>query len=78
MFLLDYDGTLVNASSISSTPDPQVLEMLRALCAEERNHVYIISGRCRKDLETWFSDVVRRPPLPYGTLAISLTNTAAR
>mmetsp|Transcript_47255 Transcript_47255/g.120542 ORF Transcript_47255/g.120542 Transcript_47255/m.120542 type:complete len:875 (-) Transcript_47255:80-2704(-) len=57
VFLLDYDGTLVNASSISSTPDPQVLEMLRALCAEERNHVYIISGRCRKDLETWFSDV---------------------
>jgi trehalose-6-phosphatase len=37
--------------------------VLQALCADERNSVYIISGRRKTELAEWFASVVRqRPP----------------
>jgi trehalose-6-phosphatase len=36
----------------------QVLDILRGLTADDKNEVYIISGRGKKDLGDWFSCVV--------------------
>lgn len=57
--LLDHDGTLVPQSSISSRPGEDVLGVLRALTSDPHNHVYIISGRARGELEEWFRSVPR-------------------
>jgi trehalose 6-phosphate synthase/phosphatase len=53
--LLDYDGTLVPFSRIPSeaAPDNSVRELLGRLCADERNHVVIISGRDLSSLDRW-------------------------
>jgi trehalose 6-phosphate synthase/phosphatase len=59
LLLLDYDGTLVPQSNISSKPTEEVLRVLQALCADERNSVYIISGRRKTELAEWFAGVVR-------------------
>ena len=63
LFLLDYDGTLIPCSSINSRPTAEVLAVLRALVADPRNVVYIISGRGRSELGDWFESVVRAPAL---------------
>lgn len=59
VFFLDYDGTLVAPSSISSAPPEQVLSVLRALTRDPCNLVYIISGRPQQELEEWFASVDR-------------------
>lgn len=64
LLLLDYDGTLVPANNINCAPPEEVLAILQALCADARNSVYIISGRCRAELAAWFAPVVRGGPLP--------------
>lgn len=61
VFLLDYDGTLVQVSSISSHPTPEVIAILASLCANPLNTVYIISGRGRAELAEWFGNVVFPP-----------------
>ena len=55
LLLLDYDGTLVPFSRIPSeaAPDNSVRELLGRLCADERNHVVIISGRDLSSLDRW-------------------------
>ena len=55
LLLLDYDGTLVPFSRIPSeaAPDNAVRELLGRLCADERNHVVIISGRDLTSLDRW-------------------------
>ncbi len=55
LLLLDYDGTLVPFSRIPSeaAPDNAVRELLGRLCADERNHVVIISGRDLLSLDRW-------------------------
>ena len=62
LFLLDYDGTLIPCSSINSRPTAEVLAVLKALVADPRNVVYIISGRGRSELGDWFESVVRPSP----------------
>ena len=58
LFLLDYDGTLNAANSVSAAPTEATLRTLRALCADtERNSVYVVSGRARAELGAWFSTV---------------------
>lgn len=64
LFLLDYDGTLIPASSINSRPTAEVLAVLKALVADARNVVYIISGRGRSELGDWFESVVRAQTCP--------------
>jgi hypothetical protein len=60
LFLLDYDGTLLPQSSISTKPSKEVLDILRGLTADTKNDVFIISGRGRGELGDWFASVVRR------------------
>jgi trehalose 6-phosphate synthase/phosphatase len=54
--LLDYDGTLVPFadSPKSARPDPELLQLITTLAAEQANEVAIVSGRSRADLEEWF------------------------
>ncbi|WP_276091001.1 bifunctional alpha,alpha-trehalose-phosphate synthase (UDP-forming)/trehalose-phosphatase [Pedobacter sp. JY14-1] len=55
LLLLDYDGTLVNFSSIPSgaAPEEELLALLSGLCEDSRNDVYIISGRDSQTLDRW-------------------------
>jgi len=54
--LLDYDGTLVPFASTpkKALPDAEVQQILRSLAEDASNHVAIISGRTRADLDQWF------------------------
>ncbi|HEY5753543.1 MAG TPA: bifunctional alpha,alpha-trehalose-phosphate synthase (UDP-forming)/trehalose-phosphatase [Chthoniobacterales bacterium] len=66
--LLDYDGTLVPFASQPhlAAPDASLLELMRALCAEPRNEVFIISGRDRPLLEDWFKGIPVRIIAEHG------------
>ena len=66
LLLLDYDGTLVPQSVISSRPTEEALAVLRGLCADARNAVYVISGRRKTELAEWFAGVVRPHPNHFG------------
>ena len=61
LLLLDYDGTLIPQNNMNSAPSEELLSVLRALCADARNSVYIISGRRKAELGAWFATVVRIP-----------------
>lgn len=55
LFLLDYDGTLVGfkADPSSTVPTVELIELLRKLSEDSRNHIVISSGRDRHTLEKW-------------------------
>ncbi len=55
LLLLDYDGTLVPFadSPDQAKPDPELLDLLKALSTNADTEVVIISGRDRANLETW-------------------------
>lgn len=55
LLLLDYDGTLVPFASqpLQAAPQQPLLDLLDALAADPRNHLYIISGRDSATLERW-------------------------
>ncbi|KAF8083168.1 hypothetical protein N665_0790s0029 [Sinapis alba] len=53
--LLDYDGTLMPQNSISKAPSQEVMNLLDALCEDEKNLIFIVSGRGRESLGKWFS-----------------------
>jgi trehalose 6-phosphate synthase/phosphatase len=59
LLLLDYDGTLVPFATLpnKATPGQFLMEILRALCDDPGNSVVIISGRERKFLDYWFSNL---------------------
>jgi len=59
LFLLDYDGTLVQFAGDpqEACPPDQLIEMLRQLTSEDGNTVVIISGRDRPTLERWFGNL---------------------
>ncbi|GKV14487.1 hypothetical protein SLEP1_g25359 [Rubroshorea leprosula] len=52
---LDYDGTVVPASSIIKTPSPEVISILKILCSDPKNTVFIVSGRGRSSLSEWLA-----------------------
>jgi trehalose 6-phosphate synthase/phosphatase len=56
LLLLDYDGTLVPIAARPelAAPDRELVQLLSRLSADERNAVYLISGRGRATLEGWF------------------------
>jgi trehalose 6-phosphate synthase/phosphatase len=56
--LLDYDGTLVPFTAVPDLahPDPELLELLRALAFSNRA-VHVVSGRGHDTLERWLGDV---------------------
>ncbi len=55
LVLLDYDGTLVPFAPQPhlAAPDAALLQLVNGLAQDERNHVYIISGRDRATLDAW-------------------------
>ena len=55
LLLLDYDGTLApfHVNPQRAQPDGEMLALLTALTADERNRVVIISGRDRATLQQW-------------------------
>lgn len=59
LILLDYDGTLVPFAPKpkEAKPDGELTKLLGALTQEYRNEVVIISGRERKTLDRWFSNL---------------------
>nr|AXH37641.1 trehalose-6-phosphate synthase [Moringa oleifera] len=52
---LDYDGTLVPETSIVKNPSPEVISILKALCNDSKNTVFIVSGRGRTSLSEWLA-----------------------
>jgi trehalose 6-phosphate synthase/phosphatase len=56
LFLLDYDGTLVQFKDKPeyAVPDKELLELITRLAEDKKNTVVIISGRDRNTLEEWF------------------------
>lgn len=59
VLFLDYDGTLVGFKAIpeQAVPDQELKETLRSLTVDPKNTVVLISGRDRKILDNWFSDI---------------------
>ncbi|XP_044492989.1 probable alpha,alpha-trehalose-phosphate synthase [UDP-forming] 9 isoform X2 [Mangifera indica] len=52
---LDYDGTVVPETSIIKSPSPEVIDILKNLCSDPKNTVFIVSGRGRKILSDWLA-----------------------
>ncbi|UOQ52110.1 bifunctional alpha,alpha-trehalose-phosphate synthase (UDP-forming)/trehalose-phosphatase [Hymenobacter cellulosivorans] len=59
LLFLDYDGTLApfTKNPQHARPDDELRHLLRALSAEPRNRVVIISGRDRNTLFSWLGDL---------------------
>ncbi|KAK6122429.1 hypothetical protein DH2020_043820 [Rehmannia glutinosa] len=53
--LLDYDGTLMPQNSIDKKPSLKTLEIIKNLCRDKNNMVFIVSTRRRDTLDEWFS-----------------------
>ncbi len=53
---LDYDGVLTPFASTpeKAKPTKKVLQLLHSLISDPRNHLVIISGRKKQDLQDWF------------------------
>jgi trehalose 6-phosphate synthase/phosphatase len=68
LILLDYDGTLVPFASQPhlASPDEELLTIMRKLAEEPRNVVYIISGRDKGTLGTWFEGLPVRLIAEHG------------
>ncbi|KAK8615934.1 hypothetical protein V6N13_017504 [Hibiscus sabdariffa] len=52
---LDYDGTLVPEASIIKSPSPEVISVIKTLCDDPKNTVFIVSGRGRTSLSEWLA-----------------------
>ena len=59
LFLLDYDGTLVDFhhKPEAAIPKAKVLKIIRTLCNDKKNKVAIISGRDKEFLQKWFGEL---------------------
>ncbi|XP_023529283.1 probable alpha,alpha-trehalose-phosphate synthase [UDP-forming] 10 isoform X2 [Cucurbita pepo subsp. pepo] len=51
---LDYDGTVVSQASLVKSPTPEVISILNDLCKDSNNTVFIVSGRGKDTLGSWF------------------------
>jgi len=59
VLFLDYDGTLAPLvrDPNAALPSEMVCDILRTLCQDPRNFVYIISGRDKQCLQKWLGSV---------------------
>ncbi|MDG1401067.1 MAG: bifunctional alpha,alpha-trehalose-phosphate synthase (UDP-forming)/trehalose-phosphatase [Candidatus Binatia bacterium] len=57
--LLGYDGTLVPVAAVPelSTPDDEILDLLRRLAARPNTEIHLISGAARKTIENQFGEI---------------------
>ncbi|KAF9672478.1 hypothetical protein SADUNF_Sadunf11G0046400 [Salix dunnii] len=53
--LLDYDGTVMPQTTINKTPNQEVISIINTLCSDVKNTVFVVSGRGRDSLGTWFA-----------------------
>lgn len=70
LLLLDYDGTLSPIVSLPQLAQPtdELLDTLRLLSSDERNDVYIISGRDATSLNEWLGDLPVNIIAEHGSL----------
>ncbi|KAJ1439038.1 Trehalose-phosphatase [Sesbania bispinosa] len=54
VLFLDYDGTVATQASNAETPSPEVINVLKNLCSDPNNTVFIVSGRGKDILSAWF------------------------
>jgi trehalose 6-phosphate synthase/phosphatase len=56
-FFLDYDGTLreFENNPDAASPTREISDIINHITSKKGREVYIISGRCKDDLEKWFS-----------------------
>ncbi|MCI1785687.1 MAG: bifunctional alpha,alpha-trehalose-phosphate synthase (UDP-forming)/trehalose-phosphatase [Bacteroidales bacterium] len=59
LLVFDYDGTLVGFSNNpeEASPDKELINILKDLISDKKNHVVITSGRNRSTLEEWFGNL---------------------
>jgi trehalose 6-phosphate synthase/phosphatase len=59
LFLLDYDGTLVNFQGrpAKAGPDSEILNLLENLSSDPKNKVVVISGRDKESLMKWLGNL---------------------
>lgn len=55
LILLDYDGTMMTHRTVDKAPSNEVITVLKDLCSDPKNVVFIVSGRGKESLSTWFS-----------------------
>ncbi|KAL2484098.1 hypothetical protein Fot_45542 [Forsythia ovata] len=53
--LLDYDGTVMPQTSINKNPSQEVISIINKLCGDVNNTVFVVSGRGKDSLGSWFS-----------------------
>ncbi|KAK4589530.1 hypothetical protein RGQ29_020202 [Quercus rubra] len=53
--LLDYDGTVMPQTSINKSPSEEVISIINMLCSDDKNTVFVVSGRGKDSLGQWFS-----------------------
>ncbi|KAG7023140.1 putative alpha,alpha-trehalose-phosphate synthase [UDP-forming] 9, partial [Cucurbita argyrosperma subsp. argyrosperma] len=51
---LDYDGTVVSETLVVKSPSPEVISIINNLCTDPKNTVFIVSGRGKVSLGSWF------------------------
>ncbi len=59
LIISDYDGTLVQLQSLPQLagPPPVVTNIINGLCQDPKNQIFIVSGRERRFMDTWLSNV---------------------
>lgn len=60
LFVLDYEGTLASYGSVSNTVltnTERIVDVLNELVADEKNDVYVMSGRTDREMELIFNRV---------------------
>ncbi|XP_047327951.1 probable alpha,alpha-trehalose-phosphate synthase [UDP-forming] 11 [Impatiens glandulifera] len=55
LILLDYDGTMMPMGLVDKAPNDDVIRILNCLSCDNKNAVFIVSGRGRDSLSQWFS-----------------------
>ncbi|KAK2985276.1 hypothetical protein RJ640_009789 [Escallonia rubra] len=55
LILLDYDGTVMPECRVNKTPSHMVISLLKVLCSDPKNVVFIVSGRGKDSLGKWFA-----------------------
>ncbi|XP_075496811.1 putative alpha,alpha-trehalose-phosphate synthase [UDP-forming] 7 [Primulina tabacum] len=52
---LDYDGTIIPQTTINKNPSREVISIINTLCGDDKNTVFLVSGRGKDSLGKWFS-----------------------
>lgn len=57
LILLDYDGTMMPQAKVDKRPSAKVMAILKCLCDDPKNVVFVVSGRGKEPLTDWFDSV---------------------